>query len=274
MKIVYLVCMSITLILFSVSGKSAETEITILAVSTGGADITDARTKMQYLKDTWDGYSGTSIKLINGGYPITLTTTTYTGSYNSQLSSAKNHPEWENYRNSWAADVVIIFTGRLSNAGACGAAVQYHWNDSITTAPNVFDDARDGTIDGLDTYGKDDSYYAIVATGSHNNCSTFDHIAAHEFGHLLGAGHTLFASDRGDYLFTDSHADYYEEFYSDPFVGSFTFGYYTIVAERDPSDCFEAPRNIPCFVNHEYSNISGDKNNERALNKTAKSVAL
>jgi hypothetical protein len=86
----------------SLSAHAVDTDLRVLAVTTGGVNSNIAYNQMQFLKQNWEGFGGTNIRLVNNGHPVVLTTALYTNGSLKQLTVAANHPEWSNYRNAFA----------------------------------------------------------------------------------------------------------------------------------------------------------------------------
>lgn len=187
------------LVLAGGSARALDTEITILALTTGGADQNFAMQNIQYLQQNWATAAGVTVKFANGGDPVALPGAFLIGTASQQLQEVSAHPQWSQFREQYAADVVIVFTNVFSD-NFCGYAEQPNW----IGAGASFE--PDPTDDNLDRRGKDDYFRAIVRTNPSFNCQEeiIEVLAAHEFGHLLGGGHTKESGDQ--YLFTDSHA--------------------------------------------------------------------
>ncbi len=237
-----------------------ENEITVLALTTGGANLTDVEQQLDYLENHWPNSGGVTIKLANNGVPVTLTSTVYTSSATQQLSTATALPFWSTYRQNYAADIMLLFTGSVSNPDTCGQAVQHNWTKISDPSPGVWNPDSSG----LDLNGSENSYYALVATGGASLCET-NHTAAHELAHLLGGGHTREIETIGAYLFDYSHA-----FAAVVNIFGTTWGVKSILAEGSPLVC--SSYGVQCQVNNTYSS-SGLSNNQSTFSTTAESVA-
>jgi len=251
------------LLLFSFPVFAVDTKITIIAVTTGGANAGNVTKNINYLKAHWPNNGGVTLKFVNGGVPFTLTTAIDTRDANTQLAAAMQRPNWNILRETNSADVMLLFTGEISDK--CGHAIQRHWAISNNAPAQFMPNSS-----GLDLRGSNDSYFAIIAT-TNSDCPT-EETAAHEFGHLFGGGHTkpLF-EPIPIYLYPDSHAT---ATVSSIFLGGMTgfIGTKTILAETMVSLCRNHVPPVSCAVIPSYSS-SGGTNNQRAFTKTAKSVA-
>lgn len=253
----------------STSSWGLDSEITILALSTGGANQNQVATQINWMRDNWDRVfyqqpKRITLKFANGGNPVTLTGSTLSGTASSQLSAAKSLPNWQLLRQAYSADVMLIFTGDLSDPRSCGLARQFNWTMISDTLPGVF---IEDPQTGLDLNGRNNSYYAIVATGTKDRCDQFTHVAMHEFGHLLGAGHSIHSSPVGYYLFEDSHATVAIWGSGDRILGT-----KTIMAIGNPQPCIDA--GIQCGTANFFSlSAAQGMNNTGTLRRTAESVA-
>ena len=210
--------------------------------------------------------------LVNNGVPVSLNVGVTTGDWATQLASATANPGWDALRTTHSADIMLLFTGSLTGYW-CGHAVQHNWTRISNQIPGQFVPEPSNPL--LDLTGQDDSYYAIVATSG--TCP--DLLAAHEFAHLLGTGHTKeFAL--GDYLFDDSHAETVfteldplpEEPGGGPPIGTITYGQKTIAAEGgNPPACHDM--DVSCTYDHRFSSNDGVADAEGTFEVTALSVA-
>lgn len=123
----------------------------------------------------------------------------------------------------------------------------------------------DPTDDNLDRRGEDDYFRAIVRMNPSLNCpaAVIPVLAAHEFGHLLGGGHTKESGEQ--FLFTDSHA--FAIIFN---IFGVVNGSKSILAEGSPETCSKA--GVQCNIVAVYSSF-GDTNNRRTFETTALSVA-
>lgn len=253
----------VVFLLVSFRAFAIDTEITVLAVTTGGADVNTVVTQMDYLAEHWPSSNGVPVFLVNGGVPVTLTSTVFTGSALTQLASITQHPNWDGLRTTYGADIMLVFTGSIS--GSCGQAIQYNWTSSLDPIPGIFSQ----NPQGLDLNGRDDSYYALVSTNG--ICPVLT--AAHEFGHLFGGGHTReFNFD--EYLFDDSHAfAIVIEITGPPSEPSEFFGIKSILAEYGNPPACKSQGPISCEYSNVFSSSSGDADNQGTFSVTALSVA-
>lgn len=93
-------------------------------------------------------------------------------------------------------------------------------------------------------------------------------LAAHELGHLFGAGHTRYPATDGRYLDSNSHAFAIVD-QLPPELGGGFFGIKSIMAEKSPPGPCQG---FQCMTIGVYSSHS-DTNNLNALQTTALSVA-
>ena len=217
-----------------------ESEITVLGLYLHDADIGTAAALLDNVRRFWPTAGGVPVKLLNAGIPVFLPVVS-TGSYWDRFDALDDTVVL--YRGT--ADVVIVFTGG-DYSGNCGIAPQYNWTDfgfpKLGFLPNS---------QGIDTAGNEHSYIALVGTtGQCDQLNFTDDMAAHEFGHLFGAGHMQTAATMNAYLFFDSHSTY--------------AGGSTIMV----------PHTLPYTRQNQYSNnATGVARNRNTLNITAKSVA-
>lgn len=282
--------------LFALEANALDNNIKVLAVMAPNA-VNDANLSQQLnqIETVWNGSSistVTSLSLVNqrdgAGNPIkpqlsgpTLTTTSYQATHTALLSGAYNLGA---LRNSYQADLVVVFVPGYALSGVCGYAPQDNWTDGGGT-PGAFVPAVSGSAIGLDRRGSESFFLAVLSTSPactqiQSNNNTLNNIA-HEIGHLFGAGHDTArtpaglppASPSGYYLFTDSHA----MVRSISFFG-LTIVFKSVIARPDPliQDCVSSPAGN-CAVSPVYSRDGGfgdgSHDNVRAIAFTATSIA-
>lgn len=280
--------------------EEQESIIHILVVADPDVVSRDIEAHLDFLERTWDYYNGffaspeTAIKIVdNGEHPAEplVYFTPLSGTASEQIDSVKFRVSDEgvngsnpSIRDRKAADVIIAFTEAIDSdpeeeenpngepdpsRPICGFAPQDNWAPPGGEG-GVF---VDPDLDGLDLRGRDDEpgspgyYVALVAAGT--DCLN-EWTTAHEFGHLFGAGHydvpPHLSPDSDPWLFSDSRARGHK-MRRNPLVGRVT-----AVAEVFPSFCEETPQG--CIHDAKYSALAvEDRNNVRAINKTARSVA-
>lgn len=169
-----------------------------------------------------------------------------------------------------AADVVIAFTRSISSDGGvtiCGAAPQDNWIKSPASPPGA---PSFNPTNGLDLRGRDKFFVALVAVGPGCEGTRNQYNAAHEFGHLFGAGHYDPVGGTTPWLLSNSRAYGYTTI-----PRRKKFGWVTAVGETFPSVCNTTST---CNRLRRYSNFdplygSSSRRNAEAIRMTARSVA-
>jgi len=249
--------LSFFLMVSSLSAWSTDSEIKILSVYASNAStgtwIAKQKTALTYFDTVWDNSSiVVPVNILNNQNSLPL---------NSQLSgsSVQQHQQAESLqslidlRNNYGADLVVVFTTGVSDA--CGVAPTEYWiNSSVPTTfiPNS---------SGLDLRAKEVGYIALVDIACDLD------VAAHELGHLFGAGHVTASGGSHPYLFDDSHAD--AQFFNFPPPHSILINYRTIVSDTG-AECVNQV--FPCTVLQNFSTRTG-RDNTKAVQTTALSVA-
>lgn len=178
--------MTLFFLLGSQPARALDTEITVLALTAGGANGARLVANIDYLQQHWTTVGGVTLTLSNSGHPVSLTSTFLLGTASERLQQAISLPNWSALREQYAADIVLVFTNSFTD-NFCGGAPQSYWiGPGASFHPNQSDN-------NLDRRGKDDSYRAIIRTNDSDFCPSdiIPTLAAHELGHLLGGGHTL-----------------------------------------------------------------------------------
>jgi hypothetical protein len=204
--------LTLAIVIVSFAANATDNSIRILAVTTSDASSGEISSQLNHLVSAWndsDSHLTTSvaIELVNGGSTSALLGGPLVGVTNDGLKDNALLPTRNlvTLRNDNSADIVILFTKEMIGP-FCGEAWVGNWIQS-----GVPHEAKwiPDPVTGLDLNGSEDSWLAIVATEP-SECH-FDDVVAHEFGHLLGAGHhktsLLVPYDTtGLYLLWDSHA--------------------------------------------------------------------
>lgn len=266
-----------------VKPSGQETVIHILVVKDPDVSQTQVNAHLDFLRDTWantdfSGVAPTTIEFVAGGTAVDIPGFVLSGTYQAQIEEVKDFVNSGNptLREREAADVVIAFTTFIEGWPLCGIAPQDNWikNDNNPDAPEFVEDAN-----GLDLRGKDDQpgspgfYVALVATDFPCDSLSDRFYTAHEFGHLFGGGHHDLdegETDPHQWLFLDSRAF--------AWVGKGRAGIKKVSAlgEEFPSFCQDesTPELDTCARSARYSwKASENRNNARAIDKTARSVA-
>lgn len=253
-------------VLQSNAARALDTEITVLAVRALDANGQRVNQMVAHLEQVWPNPSGIGLVTVQRSLLVPLPQNT---SIEAMLNNAANITQIADLRQEHNADIVLIFVGGQDEGmQQCGFAPQGNWTGNFPLFPG------ESRFQGspLDLRGMDDYHRAIMRTTAQCMVDTNDEtnnptLAAHELGHLLGAGHTRYAATDGRYLEYDSHAAAVYEVYSDPFP--FVLDYMSIMSEKSPpGPC----ATIDCSRYGFFSNF-GDSNNLKALQTTALSVA-
>ena len=131
--------------------------------------------------------------------------------------------------------------------------------------------------EGLDLRGQDISFVAVTSQQYDGpKCQYWDHIIAHEFGHLLGAGHYYLPAPpiQDRWLYTDSRAD--RRVYTVGRGLPQTKVMITALGMWTGADCDDADTGT-CELIDAFSSlvrfVDPNRNNLRAINDTSLSVA-
>ncbi len=228
----------------------------------------DAQDMAQRFEDVWDitSFQGDAelitVEIVNGGLPII-----YPGNFSgdqddrhAQLKAFAEQPyvAGSSYSNRqyYGADVVVGVMYIIPNF--YGWSPQEHWVKTGFFFPDDPEFVENCAQGCLDLRGADEWFLSIVEGDAGVQ------IAAHEIGHLLGAGHLVLDDD---WLTENSHALSFSMWYSKNV---------TAVAEQDNNFCNsqtgQACNYMPFFSGP--GNIGGgQRNNAATVNITARSVA-
>ena len=240
--------------LISVKAWSIDQQITILPLYTSNtsssAEISKINDAMDYFKGV---FLNSSIIVPTNFLTPSLANVILSGNVIQQYEQAEISQTVIDLRNNNGADLVVVFTSNV--AGDCGIAPTQYWiNSSIPTTfiPNA---------SGLDLRAKEDGYIALVDV----DCDV--DVAAHELGHLFGAGHVTGSGGTHPYLFDDSHAD--AQFFNIPPPINILINYRTVVSDTD-DECVN--QTFFCTLQQNLSTRT-DHDNKKAVQTTALSVA-
>lgn len=250
------------LVLCSPAAHAQETTIRVLGayVPTPGVSSSDITAQLRNIVTAWNDSgmptaAATTIQLLNAGAAVSVAYPNMPSSIKETLNKAYLAPQWSTMaglRNTWKADVIILFRG--PDAPVCGAAKTF-----FSTGQFV------ATFNGMDLTSQNSGFIAVVDPGC------YPATAAHEFGHLLGAGHAVTQGR----LYDDSRAHIralWTTCYSTP-DDCWTWHWGTAMADDTDvqnghieTHAVQYSRNIPGYGDAGHKNVG-------ALAKTARSVA-
>jgi hypothetical protein len=250
-----------------------DTTIRVLLVADSRLSANDVNEARSYLLTTWSSTSfqtafPTTITIANGGIPLVAGASVFSGEADDQIGNLRNVVEFltppllENLRDYHAADVVIGLTSVI-DGGGCGQGPQDNWlglfpNFQITSGVH---DLREA----------DDDYIGLARISGNISCQPY--LAAHEFGHLLGAGHRDSIHNFNGGLLSNSKA---LSFVIGPPVNISDVTYITVLGwGPNTVDC-PSPDVTRCSHMNRYSDFAfsdSSRRNAEALRMTARSVA-
>ncbi|MDH5321125.1 MAG: zinc-dependent metalloprotease [Gammaproteobacteria bacterium] len=238
-----------------IANAQSESTIRILSLATATANVADGQKESFQVVNTWNKsgipagpLGSTTISSIWLGIPLPLADMSGTGDLQSQFAEAYASVALAEMRNFYGADVVIVYTGNFgtnpNGSASCGGASAGNW------AGNPPVGFTDPDQDGLDLSGSEDAFIAIVGTTGPCKSYTDFYSAAHEFGHLLGAGHydpriDSSGAPNGMWLYSDSRAYVHTWWESWPTYA--VQSRKTVMASGAPSKCvIETPSTPGC----------------------------
>lgn len=210
-------------LLLSASIAQADT-LKIMAVYDPGVSTSNVVAQMSAIQTVFGntpGLGGLSITLVNGGVPYVLSSALTGSTKELKRISARNSTSLNTLRNNHDADLVVVYTDDLF--GSCGYA-------GITAVHN-WSGAGAAVVGNPDLRQAEDYFVALVS----ETC-TWNRVAAHEVGHLFGAGHQRAAGAGTRGLFTDSRGDFNEP---DP-VATYTGDWTVMINSSMPLGCHPA----------------------------------
>lgn len=182
-------------LLLSATIAQADT-LKIMAVYDPGVSTSNVVTQMNAIQTVFGntpGLGGLSITLVNAGSPYMLSSALTGSTRELKRVSARNSTSLNTLRNNNDADLVVVYTDTLF--GYCGySGIRNLHNWSGTGA---------AVVGNPDLRQADDFFVVLVS----ETCA-WNRIAAHEVGHLFGAGHERANGANTHGLFSDSRGDF------------------------------------------------------------------
>jgi hypothetical protein len=242
----------------SSSALAIDTSIRVLGVYPQGASIDGQymRDQLTMISSAWNATalaasSGIAVEVLNGSNPVSAVLAGMPTTNVPISSWAPSHPNLVSVRSSWSADVIVLFSPYF-DPGSCGATQAGFANGNFVA------DAQ-----GMDLTYANYSYVSVVSPG----CDPTT--AAHEFGHLFGAGHRT----DGSRLYEDARA--YSLKYTQ-YYDQWGYSYEVSSTMGHPVECPSMGGSFCAFMaGYSRSGVFGDgaHQNARTLNLLAKSLA-
>lgn len=230
-----------------------------------------------------EGGAPVTLTIINPSTPLILIVSPDGDGIENQASVAAQvsipAPE-VSLRDAFAADVVLAFVDSIDGPPpepgqpplvSCGFAFSPLWS-----GPTAQFQVTPGTIPPVDLRGQNQYYVAVVATESPCNYSLFDvDTAAHELGHILGAGHY---EDDPSNPSDPTQTGLFPNSRSDTKIANYYWTYLrsrTVMGSDADSVCQSGPTCANAVVFSDRSSFWNNPNrrNTDAIDQTALSVA-
>lgn len=242
MKSLSLFAMAVIGFFVSTNSAGQDYAVKIIGIVEPTANLSPFATQMSKISTVLGNTPGllgqVSIVYGNLGQPI-IAPYTINGTSNESMRSNAVGAVMSD-RNSHSADLVIVFVDQLFD-GACGFAglsIDHNWSGPAAAMQ---------PFSGPDLRQKEDYFVALVSTEQH--CRNINVLAAHEVGHLFGAGHEEAAGPYFKGLHSNSYADFLK-----PTSGQNNGTYTVMISKLSQPEC--GLNNVACTMIEEFSNAT------------------